>query len=184
MEPISTSDRHTDSEIGDEWTPASLWGKWMFAAANRMLDTGRKKTLEYEDLMKLPDQFKTLPQFEALQKVLPSSRPILIFPKLLVALVRANHVYYIYSVIFGLVEGALRLMSPIALIFLLRALESTADDAGDVALYWATVLTVVNIIQAVEHHFLAYFCYIYGWNWKVSATALIYNRLFCLQGRH
>lgn len=182
MQRVSTSEDAVP-EIGDEWTPASLWGKWMFAASNRMLDTGTKKTLEYADLMQLPDQFKTLPQFQALQEVLPSSKPLFVFPKLLVALARANSLYFLYSIIFGLVEGALRLASPIALIYLLRALEDTTEDANSNALYWATVLAVVNVIQAVEHHFLAYFCYIYGWNWKVSTTALIYNRLFRLQGK-
>lgn len=162
-----------------EWDVASFLQKWTFSVANKMLKSGMRKPLEFDDLMKIPVADKSSRLVKDLKYYLRRSKPWFIVPRLMVALIRMTWIYWPLIIAGTMIEGAIRIALPLVLIFLLRALEQNEARA---AYGWAAVIAALGIGQAVSHHILFFFSMRVGWNWKNSCTALIYDSLFQLKG--
>lgn len=160
-----------------EWDAANLFEKWTFSVANPLLSLGQKQTLEFEDMMTAPKSIATATIFDDLHKNYAEAKPILFVPKLMCAMNSSTKPSIIINSITSLMEGALRIASPVVLGQLLAALIDKS-----VPLWYTFVLAIIlgsmSFLQTFIHGVSFYFAYIMGVTWKTSTIALVFNKLF------
>lgn len=180
---VSTSnidEIHGDSKKSD-WDEASIFSKYTFSVANKFLKLGISKTIQEDDLMIIPEHDYVIRLLPMLQKQYKQSKKFLFIPRLLVSLIKYDLTSFILIAVYTLIEGATRVLLPLILLYLLQTLHDV--NSSDAVNYkWAGIFSAIAIIQTISHHILFYYSMRSGWNWKASATALIYDRLFLLNG--
>lgn len=162
-----------------EWDVGSIYGKWTFSVANRMLGAGLKKPLVFEDLMNISDRDKSSYLLKQLKDSYSTSVSMFGIPRLLIALLKTQKDVVFRSMMCALLEGAVRVSGPVILGLLLKALTS---DSPNVAFAYALCLGFANLTQTIVHHILFLHTMRLGWNWRASATVFVYDRLFAMNG--
>lgn len=97
-------------------------------------------------------------------------------PRMMCALFHSCALDCVYVVTFTIFESCIRIALPIALIYLLQALENSSSAAY----YWATAISVLSILLTFVHHALFFFSMRLGWNWKNACISLVYDGLFAM----
>lgn len=177
-ENVSTD--HTTPSKND-WDEGNFFNKWTFQVSNRMINEGNKEPLQYNQLSDICDRDTSYFLMKRLESVYQSSKSFWFIPRLMVALIRCNIRDVVIMLFYTITEGASRIVSPIILIFLLRALQDDSKGA-DEAYMWAGLLSAVAFAQVVIHHVLFFFSMRLGWNWKNACTALVHHHLLTLDG--
>jgi hypothetical protein len=163
-----------------EWDSSTFLGKWTFSAVNPLLNLGLTKTIQFEDLMEIPSDDASSKLMIILKENYRTSTSFLFIPRLMIALFKTTWYKLIVSVILTIVESIIRILLPVILIFLLRALQN--HDSLRNCYMWAAILGGFGIAQTIVHHILFYQSMTMGWNWKSACTALIHDHLFNLSG--
>lgn len=161
------------------WDEANFFQKWTFQAANKMLDKGTKKTLEFEDMLYIPDRDKSEVLLKQLKHEYIHCKAFYMVPRLMVAIFRMSSFFMVLTIIGTLLEGLIRIALPLVLVLLLSALQDSDDS---VSYRWAAIIAALGLLQAIVHHILFFFSMRMGWNWKTACTAFIYDTLFKLEG--
>lgn len=163
-----------------EWDTSTIWGRWSFSVCNEMLNRGVTKTLEFDDLMQIPTTDQSTKLMRILKMHYRNSTAFWFIPRLFVAMLKAAGMQNILAVTFFMVlESVFRVALPIALIYLLTALQTGTTSECYI---WAGVMSFLGFGLIVSHHVGFLFSYRVGWNWKTACTALIHDRLFYLDG--
>lgn len=164
-----------------EWDVASSFAQFTYQVANPMLALGQKQALQFDDLMQVSARDKVTPLERDLKVAYANSRKIFGIPRIYIALMNAHFNMMIVCAIFSILEGSVRVLMPIVLSWLLSALaDSNTSDSE--AYTYAAILGSLGLIQTLVHHTLYLFTMRMGWNWRAAVTALIYDRLFYLNG--
>lgn len=158
-----------------EWEKASTFSKIMFFPASPMIDLGMSKTIEIQDLLRIPRAERSEVLLPLLREAYKISEPISIIPKLMVALIRVT--FWDVMIIFALtlLDAGFQLIAPLFLQYLLSSLED-GDSAG-ICYMWAALLSASTMLQVFNRHTYIMFGYRTGMKWKFATTALIHEKL-------
>jgi len=146
-----------------------------------MLALGQQKILQFDDLMKVSQRDKVTVLERDLKIAYAQSKKIFGIPRIFVALLRAHFFIMIIASIFTMMEGAIRVLNPVVLSWLLTAL-SDPETPDSEAFTYAAILGFLALLQTYVHHTLFLYTMRMGINWRAATTALIYDRLFHLNG--
>jgi hypothetical protein len=161
-----------------EWDSSSFIAKWTYSVANPLLQLGLTKTLQFEDLLKVPSEDVSSKLMKSLKRNYRNSTSFWFIPRLMIALLKTTHHRLMIVCIFNILESSIRIALPVILIFLLRSLQN--NDSLLTCYMWAAILGGLSIVQTIAHHVLFCFSMCMGWNWKTACTAMIHDRLFFL----
>lgn len=175
---VTMFDRVPHEEHSSEWDSANFWEKWTFSVANQLLDTGTKKKLQLDDLLHLSNHDSTEKIIHNLKYCYERSKEFSFLPRLLIAMLTSFPREHALIVFFTLVEGATRVALPAILRLLLNSLGNGSSDRTTFG--WAALLGGLSLVQCFVHHVLFFLTMRLGWNWKISTTGLIFDRLFKL----
>jgi len=164
-----------------EWDKASEFDKWTFRVSNNLLNLGKTKALQLEDLYKLSSHDVVGKLLPDLKGSFDKSKPIWFIPRLMVALFKSHKLEVFLIIILTLSESAIRILLPVILFKLLNALEDLSSPIRN-SYKWAAILGGLGLAQTVIHHILFQLSMRMGWNWRSATTCLIYDRLFLLNG--
>jgi ABC-type multidrug transport system fused ATPase/permease subunit len=160
----------------NEWENASHWSKWTFSVANRILSKEASRGFKHDDLVQISKDDSSSELVKKLRKTYENSKTFYFIPKLFIALFNINRKAWIFISLLMLLDGIIRILLPVSLIFLLGALNEPTLKNDQY--YWACVISILSISQAFVHH-TAFYCAIkIGWNWKNACIALIHEKLF------
>jgi ATP-binding cassette subfamily C (CFTR/MRP) protein 4 len=159
-----------------EWETASFWSKFTFSVANRMLKKGSTSDLQFDDLVEITKNDFSNVLVEELKIQYKKSTAFYFIPKLFVAFFNTNRQIWILISLFMLLEGIIRILLPVSLIFLLGALNNKSLKTEQYQ--WAFIISGLSLFQSFVHHIVFYFSMKIGWNWKNACTALIHEKLF------
>lgn len=160
-----------------EWEDASFISKWTFRFANQMLNTGLKRVIQVEDLLKVPAEYSSQNYVKMLKREYDRSRAIGFLPRLMVALIRMTFFDIAIVSVMALIDSGCMAIQPLFLQYLLEALI----DHGDARCYqWAAVLSGTALLQMFVRHALFFISMRFGMLWKNAATALIYDKLLSM----
>lgn len=133
--------------------------------------------------MILSDHDKSTPLHQTLRDCYNKSTNFYFIPRLVVAMLRTQPFEAFVIVFYTVAEGVTRIALPVVLYYFLSALQSQSNaDNKNTAYMWAGILGGLGCIQTVIHHVLFFYSMRIGWNWKNACTAMIYSRLFQLNG--
>ena len=182
----------TKGYAGGEWDSSSFYGKWTFTVAAPMLEKGYHSPLQAEDLMRLPQHERTVGLLQTLERALASAPlqsssarstwyQLLLLPRILRALIRANWVEVSVITFYTVAEGIVRIASPVVLFYLIEGLQETSKGEDfSRAYFYAGLLGLLGVAQTLIHHVLFFYSMRLGWNWKCALSALLYRSLFKL----
>ena len=169
---------------GNQWDSASYFSKWTFSVANQMLNKGFNSPLQKEDLMQLSKHDLTAKLTNKLKKSLITTKKNWFVPKILIALCRSFPYDLTVIFIYTILEGAVRIASPIILYDLIYGLKSTNKGESFFNIYIsAGILGFLGLLQTFIHHVLFFYSMRIGWNWKSSVSSLVFQSLFNLHAR-
>jgi ABC-type multidrug transport system fused ATPase/permease subunit len=128
--------------------------------------------------MRLPRDFRSVKHVNDLSRSYKTARPMLVYPRLLMALM-VNFKFRISVVmVLALFKGGLRIGSIVLLKLLLNSL--IVSNGGE-PFMWVGIIAAFNILIFITHGILYYATMKLGWIWKMAATGFVYNNLFELK---
>ena len=159
------------------------FSRWTFRVANGMISKGMKEPLKtIDDLMRLSSDDHSIKLVGAIEKSYMKTRSFLGLPRLLLSLILAHPFECLVVSFYAVVEGAVRVASPVVIRFLLQALAMSGSVGTRDSFIFAGVLSALNLSQTFIHHVLFFYSMRLGWRWKMGTTGMIFNKLFHLQG--
>ena len=158
-----------------EWETASLYSKWTFSVANKMLNEGQKSSLQFEQLLHIPSMDHSGKMLQRLRKSYENSTSFFFMPRLLVALLKFTCFNCTIVAFYTCLENAIMVIQPIILRYLLKALITKASNSE--CYMWAAILSGLGFFQVFTHHVLFCISMRTGWNWKNATIALIHDNL-------
>ena len=190
--PVATTDGNTtnrsssNNNVAEEgtspWERAGAWGKWSFSLANGMINAGMTRPLQEADTLSLSHRDSASFVVAATTRAFERSRKVWFVPRLIMALYLANWEDFLWTNVWAVTEGALRVGSPVIILLLIRALNDASTQGYRDAFLYAGILGLLNVVQTVVHHVLFFLSMRMGANWKVATTGMIYEKLFRLKG--
>lgn len=160
-----------------EWEQASFYGKWTFSFANGMLATGLKKTLEHDDLLKIPERYSSTHYVKILREYYATSKAFWFLPRLMVAMIRMTLVETILVSFMALIDSGCMAVQPLFLQYLLESLIKTSSRE---CFQWAAILSGTAFVQVLVRHALFFISMRFGWLWKIASTTLIFDKLLSM----
>ena len=140
-----------------------------------MLKVGEKKTLEFDQLLHIPQKDCSGEMLPLLREAYKTSEAFWFLPRLMVALIKFSWIDLTIVSVLTMVDAVGMLVTPYLLSSLLAALE---DGESDRQCYmWAALLTGLAFFQVFNRHVYVFIAMRVGWNWKNATTALIHEKL-------
>ena len=102
-------------------------------------------------------------------------------PRLIVSLIKAHWDVFLWIQLYAVAEGAVRIASPVVVMYLLRSLSQPGINGVNSSYIFAAILAGLSIIQTVIHHILFFLSMRLGFHWKQAATGMIFRKLFKFQ---
>lgn len=146
-----------------------------------MLYTGIARPLQFDDTFPVSGHDRVERLTKLLSNSYLNSKSCFGLPRLLVALLRCHEFEYSIVMMYAFIEGCIRIMSPVVLLWFLQDLESSSVPVWRPYMF-AALLGTMNLAQTLIHHVLFFFSMRLGWNWKAATTGLVFQRLFLLSG--
>lgn len=164
-----------------EWEKASAFSKWSFSVVTPLIKLGEKKSLNLDDLLKLPAHDNSNRLVSNLELEYRSISSHFGIPKLMMAMWKANICEFTTIALLTLLEGLLRLACTVLLKYFLEDLQNENSPTKNIYIL-AAIISVVNITQSVIHHILFKMSMLMGNNMKIAVIGTIFDRLFRIKG--
>ena len=113
-----------------EWEDANFLKKFSFSVPNRMLQTGQRRELLYDDLTSQPKSDFVKELLVPLRKNWKEGRSFWFLPRLMVALIRSFPGTLSIVMAGTILEGCVKILKPVMLMLFLQAISDESGATG------------------------------------------------------
>lgn len=122
-----TTEAGTTQYGSSEWDKCSPLQRWTFSVANKMLNVGEKRPLQFNDLMLIPKVDESTRILQRLKVNYAHSKAFYFVPRLMVALLKTSGYHVLIVCVGTMTESSIKISLPVVLIYLLQSLQKGDD---------------------------------------------------------